>query len=133
MDYVFEKKFEVRDYECDVQGIVNNANYQHYMEHTRHLFIKTIGLDFVDLHNRGIDTVVSKVEISYKKSLKGGDEFLCKLNVRKEGIKYVFLQDIYRVSDMALCTRGRVEAVAVIDGRLGVSGELDNAFGVVIR
>ena len=22
---------EVRDYECDIQGIVNNANYLHYM------------------------------------------------------------------------------------------------------
>ena len=32
MEYIFEYEFEVRDYECDVQGIVNNANYQHYME-----------------------------------------------------------------------------------------------------
>ncbi|MCK9156840.1 MAG: acyl-CoA thioesterase [Paludibacteraceae bacterium] len=129
MNYIFEENFEVRDYECDIQGIVNNANYQHYMEHARHQFIKTVGLDFVDLHNRGIDTVVSKIEIAYKRPLKGGDSFVCKLNIKKEGIKYVFLQDIYRIPDMSLCTRGKVEAVAVINGRLSVSEELDKAFG----
>ena len=32
--YIFELKMKVRDYECDLQGIVNNANYQHYIEHT---------------------------------------------------------------------------------------------------
>ena len=38
--YIFETKMEVRDYECDIEGIVNNANYLHYMEHTRHLFLQ---------------------------------------------------------------------------------------------
>ncbi len=38
--YIFETKMEVRDYECDIEGIVNNANYLHYMEHTRHLFLE---------------------------------------------------------------------------------------------
>ncbi len=38
-NYVFETRMEVRDYECDIEGIVNNANYLHYTEHTRHLFV----------------------------------------------------------------------------------------------
>ena len=29
-DYIFETRLEVRDYECDIEGIVNNANYLHY-------------------------------------------------------------------------------------------------------
>ena len=28
-NYIFSLEMEVRDYECDLQGIVNNANYQH--------------------------------------------------------------------------------------------------------
>ena len=36
--YIYELKMKVRDYECDLQGIVNNANYQHYLEHTRDVY-----------------------------------------------------------------------------------------------
>ena len=27
MNYIYELEMKVRDYECDLQGIVNNANY----------------------------------------------------------------------------------------------------------
>ena len=33
---LFRHEMKVRDYECDIQGVVNNANYQHYLEHARH-------------------------------------------------------------------------------------------------
>ena len=46
MEYVFTMKMSVRDYECDLQGIVNNANYLHYIEHTRHEFLKHAGANF---------------------------------------------------------------------------------------
>lgn len=58
-DYIFELNMKVRDYECDLQGIVNNANYQHYIEHTRHEFLLSKGISFADLHARGIDAVRS--------------------------------------------------------------------------
>jgi len=68
--YIFETRMEVRDYECDIQGIVNNANYQHYMEHTRHEFLESLGENFGALHEAGIDAFVYKVSITYKKSLR---------------------------------------------------------------
>jgi acyl-CoA thioester hydrolase len=132
MNYIYEQEFEVRDYECDLQGIVNNAVYQGYMEHTRHQFIKTLGLDFAELHAKGVDAVIAKVEIAYKRSLRSGDRFVCKLAVRKEGLRYVFLQDIYRVPDMTLCTRGKIDSVSVVNGRLGESREIDEAFAKVV-
>ena len=49
MKYIFETRMEVRDYECDIEGIVNNANYLHYAEHTRHLFLKSLGVSFAKL------------------------------------------------------------------------------------
>ena len=70
MQYVFELKFKVRDYECDLEGIVNNANYQHYMEHTRHEFMLSAGLSFADMYAQGITPVVARITISYKMPLR---------------------------------------------------------------
>ena len=93
-DYIFELNMKVRDYECDLQGIVNNANYQHYIEHTRHEFLLSKGISFADLHARGIDAVVARLNMAFKTPLKSGDSFVSKLRLVKDGIKYVFYQDI---------------------------------------
>ena len=37
MESVFEVVMTVRDYECDIQGIVNNAVYQNYLEQIKEL------------------------------------------------------------------------------------------------
>ena len=125
MEYIFELKMKVRDYECDGQGIVNNANYQHYAEHTRHEFIESRGVKFADLHEQGIDPVVARISLTYKTPLRGGDEFISRLNVKKEGIRYVFYQDIYRASDEKLCVKAVVECVCVINGKLGTHEMFD--------
>lgn len=121
--YIFSHEMKVRDYECDLQGIVNNANYQHYMEHSRHEFLETLGVNFGRLHDQGIDAMVSKIIIEYKQSLRSGDRFVVGMNIRREGAKIVFYQDIYRLSDGKLCTKGVVESICVVDGRL-TRGEL---------
>ena len=125
MQYVFELKFKVRDYECDLEGIVNNANYQHYMEHTRHEFMLSAGLSFADMYAQSITPVVARITISYKMPLHSRDEFVSKLSVRKEGVRYVFLQDIFRLPDMKLVARGRVDTVCLVQGRLKECAELE--------
>lgn len=127
--YIFELPMGVRDYECDVEGIVNNANYLHYMEHTRHQFLLTEGVSFIDLHHRGIDCVVARITVNYKTPLRSDDQFLSCLNIKKEGVKYVFLQDIYRMPDRQLCMRATVETVCIVNGRLKDCEELNNTFG----
>ena len=87
--YIYELTMKVRDYECDLQGIVNNANYQHYLEHTRHEFLHAVGASFARLHDEGTDPVVARLTMAFKTPLKSGDEFVSKLYLRKEGIKYV--------------------------------------------
>ena len=125
MKYVFELKMKVRDYECDLQGIVNNANYQHYIEHTRHEFLLHAGISFADMHQRGIDAVVARVKISYKIPLRSGDEFVSRLRVAKERVKYVFYQDIFRLPDEKLVIKSQVDTVCLINGELGVCDELE--------
>ena len=75
MDNSYHLDFSVRDYELDLQGIVNNAVYLNYLEHARHEFLKSKGLDFNELHLQGYDAVVVRSEVDYKKSLRSGDEF----------------------------------------------------------
>ena len=116
--YRFELEMKVRDYECDLQGVVNNANYQHYMEHTRHEFLESLGENFGRLHDRGVDVFVSRVDIKYRQSLRSGDRFRSCMNLVREGVKLVFLQDLYRLPDGAAVITARVEAVAVEGGHL---------------
>lgn len=79
-----ELKMKVRDYECDLQGIVNNANYQHYTEHARHEMLLDLGVSFADLHQRGIDAVVARITLSYKTPLRSCDEFVVRTRVPKK-------------------------------------------------
>ena len=128
MKYIFELQMKVRDYECDLQGIVNNANYQHYIEHTRHEFLSSLGVSFARLHDEGIDPVVARLNMAFKTPLKSGDEFISKLYLKKEGIKYVFYQYIFRLPDMKPLIKATVETVCIINGRLGDSEIFNNIF-----
>lgn len=133
MTYIFETRMQVRDYECDIEGIVNNANYLHYAEHTRHLFLKECGLSFAEMHSRGIDAVVARINLQFKTPLQCDDEFISRLNLTKEGIKYVFHQDIYRASDNKLCFKGVIDLVCIVNGKLANSPEYDEAFKDYIK
>ena len=118
MDYVFETEMRVRDYECDLQGIVNNSVYQNYLEHARHEFLHSIGLNFTELHDDGIDAVVTRIEMDYKLPLKPRDVFIVKLGMRKQGrIRFVFDQAIFRKADDQLVLEAQVFAVLTRNGR----------------
>jgi acyl-CoA thioester hydrolase len=88
------------------------------MEHTRHEHLASLGENFSILHQQGIDAFVARIDIKFKTSLRSGDRFLSCLNMKREGVKLIFEQDIYRVSDGVLAASGRVETVVVKDGKL---------------
>ena len=101
----FSLEFTVRDYECDIQGVVNNANYQHYLEHARHEFLISKGISF-QFHEEGIDLIVTRVEIDYKYPLRSRDKFVVRLNIEREGnVRLLFMQDIYRIPDKKLIVK----------------------------
>ena len=117
-DFDFETDFQVRDYECDIQGIVNNAVYQNYLEHCRHQFLNHIGLNFTQLHNDGIDAVVIRTELDYKFPLRPGDDFLVQLKMGKQGkLRIMFLQQIIRKTDGKLMLDARITTVLTKNNR----------------
>ena len=118
VEYIFEEHFKVRDYELDLQGIVNNAVYQNYLEHTRHEFLNAKGLNFKELHETGYDAVVIRAEIDYKKPLRSGDAFVVKIGMEKEGrLKMVFHQQIVRTADQQIMVTAKIFAACIFNGR----------------
>lgn len=129
-NYQFKLTFEVRDYECDFQGIVNNAVYQNYLEHTRHVFLKERGLDFVELSRQGIDLVVIRVEIDYLYPLRPADRFYVGLNFeRVSRLRFGFRQDIFRLPDEKLILQANVVGTSLNRaGRPFLPKELEGLF-----
>lgn len=115
---VFILEFKVRDYELDLQGIVNNAVYQNYLEHARHEFLNHKGLNFQKLHEQGYDAVVIRSEIDYKKPLMSGDDFVVKSSISREGrLRMVFHQQIVRSSDEQVMVNAKIFAACIHKGR----------------
>jgi acyl-CoA thioester hydrolase len=130
-DYIFSTEFAVRDYECDLQGVVNNANYQHYLEHARHEYLVSKGISFSQLHEDGTDLIVYRVEIDYKYPLRSREKFIVCLNVVREGnLKLVFIQDIFRLPDEKLIVKAKITGVATRKGRPVPPGDIISRLGL---
>lgn len=127
---VFSIQLKVRDYECDMQGIVNNANYQHYIEHARHEFLQHIGLNFAQLTENGIILVVKRIEIDYLYPLKSGDVFIVDCSpVRISPLRFGFNQRIFRLADLKPIISAKVIGTSINrQGRPFLPPELDKAF-----
>lgn len=127
VNYVFEMPIKVRDYEVDSQGIVNNANYQHYLEHTRHMFCEQAGVSFRDMHTAGIDPVVRRIEIEYLRPLGLGDSMVSRIALSRQGPMFVFRQDIFTPEGEPV-VHAMVDIVCLENGRLTRGERLAEAF-----
>lgn len=104
MKYEYRRLFKVRDYECDIQGVVNNATYQRYMEVTRNEWLyEEMGLNYSRMTAENKFLFVSKIVIEYKYPLRPNDKFWCGGIVRRtSNVKLVAVQDIYREDNVEI-------------------------------
>ena len=77
--------------------------------------------------------MVSRVDISYKYSLKGSDRFLVKIALKREGIKLLFFEDIYKIPDYQLCAKGCVEIICLQNGKLTRGDLFDTLFSKELK
>lgn len=113
-EYDFSMTMQVRDYECDIQGIVNNGVYQNYLEHVRHEYLKGVGIDFADYAKRGINLVVIRAELDYQHPLVSGDSFIVGLRmVRESKARIAFYQDIFRQTDNKPVLKAKIIGTAL--------------------
>ena len=123
--YIFTLEIAVRDYELDSEGIVNNAIYLHYLEHTRHAFVKQEGIPFGSLTSDGLIPVVRRMEIDYHTPLRSGDVMLSRLWIERKGARFIFYQDIFRNEDGAPVANAVVTIVCMEkDGRINRGDDL---------
>src|SRR5260221_12382195 len=96
----FKLDFEVRDYECDMEGIVNNAVYMNYLEHTRHAFLKHKDFDFAALIQKDIHLVGIRIGADYLYPLRRGDTFYVTASIERiSTLRFGFVQNIFWLSD----------------------------------
>ena len=131
-EFIFEYEMDVRDYECDMQGVVNNSVYQNYLEHTRHQYLKSIGLDFATLTEKQINLMVIRIEIDYKAPLKSGDTFISALRMERiSPLRFGFVQQISRKSDNKIMIKALVIGTSVNErGRPELHQDLIDVWGL---
>jgi len=107
-------EFKVRDYECDMQGIVNNAVYFNYLEHARHEFLACRQIDFAALAKAEVNLVVVRAELDYKASLTSGDQFYITTQYQPVSrLRFGFKQQVWRSRDQKLMLDAFITGTAV--------------------
>jgi acyl-CoA thioester hydrolase len=123
--YFFTLEIAVRDYELDSEGIVNNAIYLNYLEHTRHAFVKQEGIPFGSLTSEGLVPVVRRMTIDYHVPLRSGDVMLSALWIEHEGARFIFHQDIFKKGSGELVVSAVVTIVCMEqNGRINRGDDL---------
>ncbi|MBN2646631.1 MAG: acyl-CoA thioesterase [Thiotrichales bacterium] len=111
---MFSVSMQVRDYECDLQGVVNNAVYLNYLEHARHQFLQHLGVDFAQYTAQGVHLMLVRCELDFKASLRPNDRFDVEVALQRESrLKYAFVQRIVRHPDQSLVAQARAIGVAL--------------------
>ncbi|MCP3687413.1 MAG: acyl-CoA thioesterase [Gammaproteobacteria bacterium] len=114
VQYSHQLELKVRDYECDMQAVVNNSVYQNYLEHARHEFLQSKGINFADTTKAGINLVVVRAELDYRDSLKSNDTFAVKTALQRiSRLRFLFIQDIYRLADNKVMLQARITGAAL--------------------
>ena len=124
----FSTRIAVRDYELDSQGIVNNANYLHYLELARHEFCQQARYSFAQMAADGLDPVVRRAELDYIAPLRMGDVMEVELTMTRRGAKFLFNQAIFRAADHSPVLRAVITIACLEGGRISRGDRLAEKF-----
>ncbi|OQX28583.1 MAG: hypothetical protein B0D92_08145 [Spirochaeta sp. LUC14_002_19_P3] len=127
---MFHIELTVRDYECDQQGIVNNAVYLNYLQYARHEFGHSVGMDWLELTARGINLVLRRAELDYIRPLRSGDRVKITAQPSRKGLfRLYFKQSILLLPEENPVLEALITAACVMDGKPAAPKDIDAWFG----
>ena len=107
-------ELKVRSYELDAYGHVNHAVFLHYYEQARVEYLEQRDLSFESLWREGFVFVIVRAEIDYIKPLRNGELLEIPGEITDVGSTSITVnQEIYRMPDRELISRGKFVAVFV--------------------
>jgi acyl-CoA thioester hydrolase len=129
----FRHSFRVRWIDTDAAGIVHFSNYPRYFEACEEEFYKSLGLDFMRVHEK-YHVALPRVEAhcNYKASCRFGDEIEISMSIREIAettITYDF--QVFLKASNKLAAEGYIKCIAVNDQWKAV--QLPNELADMIR
>ena len=126
-------RFNVRSYECDTYGHVNNAVYLNYLEFARMQALEDRGFTLPVMQKNGYLVVVKKIEIEYHYPLFPNEEVVVKtFSESAKNSSGVFKQQVLRDKDEKLSAEAIITWVFInLQGRpIPIPPEVREAFGI---
>lgn len=109
-----ESKIRVRYQETDKMGVVYHANYFVWFEVGRAEMIRTIGVTYKEMEEKGVLLPIIDASCSYKNSAKYDDEIIIRTKVASyNGFRLEFTYEAIRVDDQKLLAVGNTKHVWV--------------------
>ena len=114
-----ESRLVVRSYECDANGHVNNAVYLNYLETARVDFLRSVGVTYRELRERGFGLMVVRICIDFKDEARMDDALLVVTEpIKRRFTGGTFSQKVFCEEDAATRLVADAEVVWVcVDSR----------------
>lgn len=109
--HVNENSFRVRYVETDQMGIVYHSNYYVWFDMGRTEFIRSLGLDYSKLEEKGLLLPILETHCIYKKAARYDEMLTVKTMLAElKGVRIMFKYEVYNEDNELLAYGSTVQA-----------------------